>query len=373
MKIDPWGVSDIKDYSRLYQEFGLSPLDDQLIEKLNDNRYVRRGMVFGHRDLPKFLEVALSGQEAAVMSGIKPTGVFHLGSKVTAEQMIYFQHIGPKVTVFYSIADLEAYADNGIPFSESSEIATVNVADILTLGLDPKRVVVYKQSDALAVQDLALIFSRNVTLNMLRAIYGERPPGLYFSALVQAGDILLPQIRPFGGPKPVLVPVGADQDPHIRLTRDIAPKHRAGFDFIEPSAVYHKLIRSLRGDLKMSKRDPYSMITLSDDPEEVKKKIMNAFTGGRPTVREQRELGGDPSICPVYELYLYHFVDDDALVAKVHKECLNGERICGDCKAEIAEKVASFLKDHQHRRRTNMQTAEKLLEEGAELVKRKPF
>lgn len=373
MKLDPWGVSDIKDYTRLYKEFGLSPLDDALVAKMKDNRYVRRGMIFGHRDLPRFLEAALSGKEAAVMSGIKPTGVFHLGSKVTAEQMIYFQHIGPNITVFYSIADLEAYADNGILLSESSEIAIINVADILTLGLNPDRAVVYKQSDALAVQDLAFVFSRDVTLNMLRAIYGERPPGLYLSALVQVGDILLPQTGLFGGPKPVLVPVGADQDPHIRLTRDIASKHRADMGFLEPSSVYHKLTRSLKGDLKMSKRDPYSMITLSDDPDEVKNKIADAFTGGRPTIKEQRELGGEPQKCPVYELYLYHFVEDDDLVGRVYKECINGERICGECKKEIAEKVASFLKDHQHRRRGNMYKAERMLDEGSELVRRKPF
>lgn len=373
MKLDPWGISDIKDYTRLYKEFGLSPLDDALVAKMKDNRYVRRGMVFGHRDLPRFLEAALSGKEVAVMSGIKPTGVFHLGSKVTAEQMIYFQHVGPNVTVFYSVADLEAYADNGIPFSESSEIAIINVADILTLGLNPDRAVVYKQSDALAVHDLALVFSRDVTLNTLRAIYGERPPGLYFSALIQVGDILLPQTRLFGGPKPVLVPVGVDQDPHIRLSRDIAAKHKLDMNFLEPSSIYHKLVRSLKGDLKMSKREPYSMITLSDDPEEVKKKIADAFTGGRPTVKEQRELGGEPQRCPVYELYLYHFVEDDELVSKVYEECINGERICGDCKKEIAEKVASFLREHQHRRNSNLYKAEKMLSEGSELVRRKPF
>ncbi len=373
MKIDPWGVSDIKDYDRLCKEFGVSSVSEDLRNTLRDNKYIRRKIVFGHRDLDVFLNAALKGEEVAIMSGIKPTGVFHLGSKITAEQMIYFQRISNKAYVFYSIADLEAYADNGIPLKESSETAIINVADIITLGLDPNRAIVYKQSDALAVQDLAFIFSRDVTMSMLEAIYGKRPPGLYFSALIQAGDILVPQTKIFGGPKPVLVPVGADQDPHIRLTRDIASKHRRDFKFIEPSSVYHKLVRSLKGDYKMSKRDPYSMITLSDDLDEVVKKIMNAFTGGRATVKEQKELGGEPWKCSVYELYLYHFVDDDKLVERVYEECVSGMRICGDCKKEISEIVVKFLKEHQIKREKNIDLAIGLLEKGAELVRRKPF
>jgi tryptophanyl-tRNA synthetase len=373
IKLDPWGLSDIKDYGRLYEEFGMSPIDEGLRRRMWDNRYVRRLMVFGHRDIDKFMDSCIKGEEVAVMSGIKPTGVFHLGSKVTAEQMIYFQRSCKRATVFYSIADLEAYADNRIAFNESDRTALINVADILALGLDPKRAVVYKQSDALAVQDLAFIFSRDVTFNMLEAIYGERPVGLYFSALVQAGDILVPQTKIFGGPKPVLVPVGADQDPHIRLTRDIASKHHRDFGFIEPSSIYHKLVRSLKGDYKMSKRDPLSMITLSDGPELVKKKVMDAFTGGRATVKEQRELGGEPWKCPVYELYLYHFVDDDEIVKRAYDECVNGERICGDCKLEILKYITKFLKEHQERRERYIDVAEGLLKEGSELLSRKPF
>ena len=348
-------------------------MTEVLTKALETNRYVRRRLIFGQRDLEKVLNAASNGQPYAVMSGIKPTGPFHLGSKVTAEQIIYFQSLSEKAVAFYAIADLEAYCDNGQTLAESKDVAIVNVADILALGLDPARAVIYKQSDSLAVQDMGFVFSRAVTNNTLKAIYGERPVGLYMSAFVQAGDILLPETKIFGGPKPVLVPVGADQDPHIRLTRDIAQKHQSDFGFQPPSSIYHKLIRSLKGDTKMSKRDPMSMLTLSDPPKEARQKVMAAFTGGRATVEEQRRLGADPTICPVYDLYLYHFTDDDSVVKNVRDECVSGARLCGECKLQAVGYVESFLKKHQEKREKMRDEAAELLERSKHLVAQKPI
>jgi tryptophanyl-tRNA synthetase len=372
-ELDPWGTTDIKDYDRLYEEFGISPMTEELSGSLKANRYVNRKFIFGHRELQRIVDAVSSGKPYAVMSGIKPTGPFHLGSKVTAEEIIFFQSLSKKSTAFYAIADVEAYCDNGMSMAESSKMAVINAADLLALGLDPSRAVIYKQSDSLAVQDLAFIFSRDATFNTLKAIYGERPIGLYLSAFVQAGDILLPQTKIFGGPKPVLVPVGADQDPHIRLTRDIAQKHSADMGLVPPSAIYHKLVRSLKGDTKMSKRDPMSMITLSDTPKEAHKKILAAFTGGRATVEEQRRLGANPNICPVYDLYLYHFVDDDKVVKTVFDECTSGARLCGECKLQAATYVEAFLQKHQEKRQKMKAKAEELLERSRPFVGQKPI
>ncbi len=368
--LNPWGGSEIKDYDRLIREFGITPFQGNF-EELSDNKYFRRGLLVGHRDLDKFMSEAKAGKEVAVLSGIKPSGVFHIGSMITAEQMIYFQRKFPKATLFYAIADLEAYVDNGQSLEKSDEIAVLNVADMLALGMDADRAVVYKQSMALAVSDLAFIFSDDVTLSMLADIYGERKISLYFAALVQAGDIFLPQSKPFGGPKPVLVPVGADQDPHIRLSRDLAAKHRLDLKLQAPSAVYHKLVRSLTGEEKMSKRSPFSMISLSDSRSELKKKIMNAFTGGRPTVKEQRELGGEPEKCPVFDLYVY-FSKDDERIKKVYDECRGGLRICGDCKAEALELVGGFIDEHRAKRDSSLSEAKAILERSKDLVLKRP-
>jgi len=280
---------------------------------------------------------------------------------MTADDMIFFQSLSKKARVFYAIADVEAYNDNGLSLEQSSKIAVQNVADILALGLDPDRAVVYRQSEEMRVMRLATIFSRGVTNNMLKAIYGERQIGLYLSALVQAGDILMPQLPEFGGPKPVIVPVGADQDPHIRLARDLAAKYQDEFGFFPPSSIYHKLERALTGGFKMSKRDPASGFTLDEAPDVVSKKVLASFTGGRATIEEQRRLGGQPDICPIFDLYNFHFAADDSYARRVREECSGGIRMCGECKQEAAVLVKKFLVEHRKKRTALMKDATDLL------------
>lgn len=360
-RLDPWGTSSIKDYSRLQSEFGIEPLAPLVSRFKRPSPHISRGIDFGQRDLGRILDAVDNHKPFAVMSGIKPDGVFHLGNKMTADDMIYFQSLSKKATVYYAIADVEAYADNGLSYQESSKTAVRNVADILALGLDPDRAVVYKQSEEMKVMKMSTIFSRGVTNNMLKAIYGERQIGLYMSALIQAGDILMPQLPELGGPKPVLVPVGADQDPHIRLCRDLAARYDSEFGFIPPSSIYHKLQLALTGGQKMSKRIPESGFTLDDTSAEASGRIRVAFTGGRDTVEEQRRLGGRPDICPVYDLYRFHFAKDDEHSERVHRECAKGVRLCGECKQEAIGLVKGFLADHHKKRDALVGEAKDLL------------
>ncbi len=367
-QLDPWGSSSIKDYARLRSEFGIEGLDALLPRFKRPSPHLSRGIDFGQRDLGRILDVVDANKPFAVMSGIKPTGDFHLGTKMTADDMVYFQSLSKKATVYYAIADVEAYCDNGISLLQSRKIAVQNVADILALGLDPERAVVYKQSEEMRVMRFATIFSRGVTNNMLKAIYGERQIGLYLSALLQAGDILMPQLPEFGGPQPVLVPVGADQDPHIRLARDLASKYHDEFGFITPSAIYHRLMLNLTGESKMSKRTLSSSFTLNEDPSSASEKVMAAFTGGRATIEEQRKLGGRPDICPVYDLYKFHFGLDDDHVKRVHEECAGGVRMCGECKGEAAGLVRKYLVQHRKRRESLMKDAQELLDKSKQYL-----
>jgi tryptophanyl-tRNA synthetase len=366
--LDPWGSSTIKDYSRLKDEFGIEPVAPLLSRFKKLSHHLSRGIDFGHRDLGRIADAIDNNKPFAVMSGIKPTGDFHLGTKMTADDMVYFQSLSRKATVFYAIADVEAYCDNGLSFSETSKIAVKNVADFLALGLDPGRAVVYLQSEEMRVMRFATIFSRGVTNSMLRAIYGERQIGLYMSALVQSGDILMPQLPEFGGPKPVLVPVGADQDPHIRLSRDMAAKYHDEFGFVAPSAVYHRLMLSLSGEQKMSKRTASTSFTLDDPPAAATRKVLSAFTGGRDTVEEQRRLGGRPDVCPIFDLYRFHFGHDDGHVDRVRQECLEGTRMCGDCKKEAAGLVKKFLEEHHRRRDAMLEEAKDLITKSRKML-----
>ena len=136
---------------------------------------------------------------------------------------------------------------------------------------------------------------------------------------MQVADILHPQLEECGGPKPTVVPVGPDQDPHIRLTRDIAERFKSKFNFVAPSSTYHRFITGLTGD-KMSSSKPKTAIFLSDGPEVAEKKIKSAKTGGRESLAEQKELGGVPEDCSVYEMLLYHLVKSDDELKEIYHE-----------------------------------------------------
>jgi len=203
--------------------------------------------------------------------------------------------------------------------------------------------------------------------------------------------------------------VGADQDPHIRLTRGLANKMNmflveqrddhvsvrtktappdvldmvaektggklykehvdiingdiehirsivseielksGGYAFMPPASTYHRFMSGLTGG-KMSSSIPSSLIALTEMPKSAAKKIMRGKTGGRETLEEQLLLGGEPEKCTIYELMLFHLVEDDIHLAQIHSECIEGERTCGTCKKEAAEFMELFLTDHQEKR-----------------------
>lgn len=358
--IDPFGNSVITDYEKVIQDMRLKRIDQSILRRIkHPNRFLRRGIDFAHIDFDKFLDAVERKEKVAVMTGIKPTNEFHLGSKMTAEKIIYFQQeFGAKV--FYAIADIEGMVDNKLPLDMQAEIAIDNIADLLALGLDPKNAYIYRQSQEIRVMNLGYLFSRGITNNHMRNLYGERPFGLYFAAFTQCGDIMLPQIQDFGGPKMVLVPVGLDQAPHIFLARDIAEKFPES-NFKRPAGIFHKFFRSLKGETKMSKRDPMSVLTLNDSPEQVEKKVENALTGGQKTLEEQRKFGGNPEQSVVFELYKYHFVEDDEKVEQVYNDYKSGKLLDGEMKKEITEIVIKFLQRHQKKKKKFLPRARKIV------------
>ena len=358
IRIDPWASEQqVFDYAKLFEEFGLSHFSSDIAAKLSDFMLARRGGIFAHRELGLWLADAAAKKPVAVMSGIKPSSEFHLGSKLTADELIFYQKkFGAKV--FYAIADLEAYADNGLSLEATHETAVSNVADLLALGLDEKNAHIYKQSCERRVMNSAYLFSKRATPSMLQALYGERNYSLYFAALTQVGDILLPQHADFGGSKRVLVPVGIDQDPHIRFSRDIAFKEK----LMLPCSTCHVTMRSLKGETKMSKRDPMSTLSLSDSQEAAKKKLISAFTGGRATAEEQRELGGEIEKDVLYELMKFHFIQDDALLEEMKQDMVTGRMLTGEYKLKYIPYALEWLSAHQEKKLKMLPKARKLLE-----------
>jgi len=346
-KIDPWDFHDIEDYRNLFSEFGIGSFK-KFRSKLSMNRYIRRGIIFGHRDFDRIMDAIENKKPFVMMTGLMPSGRFHFGHKMVADQIVFYQKMG--ADIFVCSADIEAYCVRGISLEIAREIAINEyLVNYVALGLNLNKTNFWFQSNyVVPYYRFRDILSKRVTLNELKGIYGDISPGKIISVLTQSADILHPQLEEFGGPKPTIVPVGADQDPHIRLTRDLAIRFQSEFRLMQPSATYHKFMRGLQGG-KMSSSDPKSYIALSDKPKGAIKKIMNAKTGGRATVDEQRNMGGVPERCTVYDLLFYHLIDNDKELMNIYEECKSGELICGECKAKCVDIMIRFLDKHQKR------------------------
>ena len=418
-KLDPWGAVSIDDYSKLFEEFGISSFEDLLPQIHDPHPYMKRHIIFGHRDYHRVVEAMKKKSPFAVMSGFMPSGRVHLGGKMVMEEIIWHQKHGGDA--FVAIADMEAHSVRGISWQRCREMGIEEyILSIIALGLEPSATI-YFQSECGAVRDLAFELAAAARFSELAAIYGfsgETNVAHMVSVMVQSADILHPQLPENGGPKPVVIPVGSDQDAHIRLTRDLAGRMRkflveeregrislrgkaagtelidaaaarlkemgyrkvkryeehidvfdalakdlgrveeamrsleveaGGYGFVPPASLYHRFMTGLTGG-KMSSSRPESHIALTEDPEEARKKVMKAVTGGRQSLAEQKKLGGEPEKCTVYELMLFHLSEDESELSEIFDGCKSGERVCGTCKKEAAERIRDFLVDHQRER-----------------------
>ena len=345
--IDPWASTSV-DYDKLINQFGIEKISDIIGDIKDPQRLMKRGVVFGHREFNQINDLINKKEDFAVVTGMMPSGQMHIGHKMVVDQLIWYQQKGAMLSL--PIADLESYAARNMSFEKGKQIAVEEyLTNWIALGLDLEKdnVNVYLQSQNKSLFDLEFKASRKTNFSQLHAIYGfDNSTNIAHvqAPLMQVADILLPQIEEFGGPKKVVVPVGVDQDPHIRLTRDIAHRLNEELGFIQPASTYHRFLTGLTGD-KMSSSKPNTAIYLNEEPEVAAKKVKTAKTGGRESLKEQEELGGEVDKCVIYEMLVYHLIDDDGELEKIREECLAGNLRCGDCKARTAELMQEYFED----------------------------
>ena len=223
-RIDPWSSQQSTDYAKIRDNFGLSDVEISKIP--NPNQLHRRGIVFAHRDLDVILGCIDRGDDFGVLTGLMPSGKMHLGHSMVIDQVRWFQDQGGDITV--TVADLEALATRGTSLKEGRKLALSEyILNYAALGLDPEKTNVYFQSMRPDVQRLGFILGKKTNLSEFEAIYGfsgDTNLAHIQAPLVQAGDIIHPQLDEYGGLRPIVVPVGVDQDPHIRLTRGLVNK-----------------------------------------------------------------------------------------------------------------------------------------------------
>ncbi len=339
--IDPYGSELVEDYAKAIKDFGLDRFDAKLFPE--PNRLMRRGVVFAGRDLNIISKCIKEKKPFYALSGIMPTNdQIHLGNKMVVENLKYFQKHGA-ITVIL-VADLEAQAARGVSLEEGRRRAlNFHIPAYIALGLDPKKTIFYFQSENKDVIHFAYQAAQKITLNEFKAVYGSADPGRIMSAVTQIGDVLYPQMKER---MPGIIPVGVDQDPHIRLSRDVVNRMKKEKYFL-PSSLYHKYTPSLGGKIKMSKSHPESCITIPEDVDSVKKKILRAVTGGRDTLEEHRKLGAEVEKCMVFELLKQHLVEDDKELDKIYKDYKSGKMTSGEIKQIAVDKMTEFMNDFE--------------------------
>lgn len=332
------------DYDKLIVEFGVQPMTGLISKKLSDIRAFRLGYVFGHRDFDKFLAAHDAKKDVAILSGFNASGSLHLGHKLAFDCVIELQKKF-KIPAYVPISDDESYVCGKVgDQKQGMKNARLIIAQLLALGFDPKLTKFFIHQDYTKIYNLAIKLSSKYTLSAIKAIYGfkdDTNPGLMFYPVIQAADILLPQEPEFGGKKFTVTPIGIDQDPHVRLARDIADK----FGYFKPTTFHMKYLPGLRGG-KMSKSRPGSALFLDEKPEVAAKYAMNTLTGGRATVEEQRKLGGEYDKC-VVAMYLAAHFENDKEMADRKKKCLGGKLLCGECKNRLSCEIKKFLTEFQ--------------------------
>ena len=343
--IDPWGSFLVKDYEKLIGQYGLEPFTNELMKKLpKPNKLMRRKIVFAQTDFDRVVDAINHKEEFYALTGIMPTmDKIHLGTKLVIENMNYFQGHGAKT--FVLVADLEAAATREVSLEEGRERALdFHIPAYIALGLNPKKTMFYFQSENEKVKNLAFIFSNKITLNEYRAIYGNTQPARVMSSVLQAGDILFPQLEQR---MPGIVPVGPDQSVHILLSRDIANRTKSKFNFVPPSGLYNRFTPSLDGELKMSKSKPQSCISIPEDVDVACKKIRKALSGARKTLADHKKYGAIPEKDMSFELLKQHFIEDDKELKKLYDEYKSGKMTTGEIKDITCEKLTKFMKDFE--------------------------
>jgi tryptophanyl-tRNA synthetase len=251
-----------------------------------------------------------------VFSGMQPTGNLHLGNYLGA--MVRWVEMQKTHECIYCVVDMHAITQPlsvwGGPAELKQNIREV-AATYMASGLDPKRSILFNQSQVPEHAELAWIFNCVARLGWLNRMtqFKEKAGkdrenasvGLYAYPVLMAADILVYRATH--------VPVGEDQKQHLELSRDIAQKfnndfatpiHEAGFHdgafFPLPEPVIMGAatrVMSLRdGTKKMSKSDPsdLSRINMTDDADTIARKIQKAKTDSEPLPTEEAGLAHRP-------------------------------------------------------------------------------
>ncbi|HDP97468.1 MAG TPA: tryptophan--tRNA ligase [Euryarchaeota archaeon] len=351
--VTPYEVSGEIDYQELITRFGTKEIDASMLERFSKfgevHPMLRRQIIYSHRDMDWIMDEYEKGNKFVLYTGRGPSGPVHLGHLMPWAFTKYLQDLFD-VKLYFQMTDDEKFMFyDQLTLEETKKWAYENALDVIAMGFKKGKTKIFLDTELIkTMYPIAVRAAKRITFSTVKAVFGFNNSyniGSIFFTSVQAAPAFLESYYQ-GKNVPCLIPCGIDQDPHFRITRDIAE----GIGYYKPALIHAKLMPSLSGSDKMSSSKEDTTIWTNDSPKAVKKKIGNAFTGGAVSVEEQRKSGGKPEICSVFQYNQYFFLPDDKKLEELYQKCKSGAILCGECKAALAERVIAFLTEHQERR-----------------------
>lgn len=283
-------------------------------------------------------------KKETVLSGIRPTGFVHLGNYFGA--MRNWVRMQDEYDCHFCVVDWHSLTTHPDTKELQGNVYRL-MGELLAVGLDPERCVLYVQSDVPEIAELYLYLNMMAYKGELEktATFKDKVrqhpdnvnAGLLTYPVLQAADILIHRA--------LKVPVGKDQEQHIEMTRNFAERfnHRYGEVFPLPQAFSYggelKKIMSLDGTGKMSKSDnQMATLYLADDDDLIRNKIKKAKTDSGPT-----EPG---SLKPDYIENIFglmKLVSSEDVIGKFEADYNNCVIRYGDMKKQLAEDMVNFM------------------------------
>lgn len=301
-----------------------------------------------------------------VLSGIQPTGSLHIGNYLGSIKN--FLELQDKYSCYFFIADYHSLTGDFEPKEKYNQIIDLAI-DYIALGLDPKKCVIFAQSDVPECAELSWIFNTLTPMAELERMtqYKDKAlrqkqnvnAGLFDYPVLQAADILLYHTD--------LVPVGQDQVQHVEFTRKIARyfNNKFGNYFKEPEALLTsvpKVMSLIEPDKKMSKsHGEKSCIGINDSPQAIKDKLSKAVTG---TGKEKVIPAGGKNLLMLME----EFGTPDE-IKYFNEQAKKHDIRYGELKSSLFNAISAYFEQYRSTRKElekDRKLVERVLKDGAQ-------
>jgi tryptophanyl-tRNA synthetase len=303
-----------------------------------------------------------------VLSGIQPTGRFHWGNYFGAiRQYIALQNEEQAV---YFIANLHALTTVRDP-EELRQLTLDAAIDLLALGLNPEKAVLYVQSDVPEISELCWLLMTGAPMGLLERCHAYKDKkakglaadaGLFTYPVLMGADILAYDSD--------TVPVGQDQDQHLEVCRDLAQSwnHHFGQTFVLPKALIIEATAKVPGiDGEKMSKSYNNTLDIFEDPKAQRKKIMRITTDSRPM-----EAPKEPESDHLFQLY--SLVAADAEREEMAALYRRGGFGYGDVKKALADAAQRYFAEARTRREefaSQPKRVREILDDGASRARKK--